>query len=395
MEHYALQRLCEEVLAQEHYLAQQLLPEHFADLRHRTLFGAVHRAWREKQDALTLGDIDDRVSQEEKNYHWLEYVNGATYLGAPYQIVTRLAQNMARREAERFQADPQGDLPAQFTGKAGELADILAPSTERGEEEILAEVTRDIQRVPTGYGDMDKLLYGGIPRGGLFVIAARTGVGKTTLAVNICSRAVRTGKTVCFLTMEMPESAIYSRFLQSHYGIDRLSVKGRKWEKGDLEGFRAVSTPTTLPAVMSLLHRNAHRDLLVVDYFQLISSDEDSVVQQLEQVSHALKNFAMNADRPVIVIAQLNRNIEAEKTNREPQLSDIRGCGALEQDADVVSFLWDKNAKEAADDTAKFGTSFSMGSEHHWLVKKNRDGPHGDIRLTFDPFTMKFTSVVP
>jgi replicative DNA helicase len=115
-------------------------------------------------------------------------------------------------------------------------------------------------------------------------------------------------------------------------------------------------------------------------------------------VSNELKRFALEFRKPVIVLAQMNRNIESDHSNREPELSDIRGCGALEQDAHVVSFLWNQNAKDERKTTAakmKGGPAAKSEPSYWWIVRKNRNGPCGKFPLHFDPALMRFTALLP
>ena len=298
-----------------------------------------------------------------------------------------------------FEADSGRELSGQFIEKGSELRSLLTDPNRVTDEQILENLTKDREVVATGYGDMDKMLGGGIGRGDIFVIAARTGVGKSAMGVNICARAIHAGRSAFFLTLEMPEEEVYDRVLRCIYGISSSEVKKNAKELSLKQSFRVSMGSARLPNVLATLQENAHHDILVVDYFQLIAAKGESQVQQLELVSNELKRFALDYKKPIIVLAQLNRNIESDRVNREPDLSDIRGCGALEQDASVVTFLWDANAKEERKSigerlrgSEKVCSSFP---EYWWIVRKNRNGSCGKFRLDFNPMKMQFNAVTP
>jgi replicative DNA helicase len=379
---------------QDMLLFQQLSPEHFFDPLHKALFMALYEAYSSHRELTTLGNIDDLTAEPWDDYRWLDYLHKAPYIGAPYQLVARLNEMFALREAHRFKVQDDGDIPEQFISKGRDLKDILSDPSHVTDEQILERLSQKPVRVPTGYGDMDTMLGGGIENGALFAIAARTGLGKTTLATNIASRALKAGKTVFFLTLEMPEEGIYARLLQTHKGFTQADVRAKAKSLSLGNAFRVAMPSARLPKILKVLSENAHHDLIIIDYFGLISAPGDNHAQQLETVSNELKRFALEFRKPVIILAQLNRNIESDRVNREPELSDIRSCGALEQDAHTVTFLWDKNAKDEQK-PAQRGSSTTKIPDYWWIVRKNRNGPCGKLQLAFDTSTMTFTSLLP
>lgn len=398
IELYALYRLHEAILCQyteDLILFKQLTPKHFTGSTTQKLFTALYAAYEKHGDQITTGHIDDSVREvmpERAGYAWLSLINNAPFLGAPYQIVARLNECLAMREATAFRANEKIELSGQFIGKGEELRSLLSDPLHVTDEQILERLVQEREVVKTGYMDMDRLLGGGIELGAVFVIAARTGIGKTTLGINICARIVHSGKSAFFLSLEMPEEGIYERMLQCFYNITREEVKIHAKELSLKSGFRVSMGSARLPKLLGTLHENSHHDIIVVDYFQLIAARGETQVQQLELVSNELKRFALEYRKPIVVLAQLNRNIESDRVNREPELADIRGCGALEQDAHTVTFLWDANAKQEHKPADK-SERRQVLPEYWWIVRKNRNGPCGKFRLNLDTDTMCFTAV--
>jgi replicative DNA helicase len=384
--------------ASDPVLLNMLSPKHFTVPDNRAVFEAMQAC--HSRDDLSPAAVDDELARRKSpsaGYAWLQSVASAPYLGAPHQVARKLSSCLARRKAMGFRVDERKDLPDQFIGTGRELQDILAEEQDpmRG---IAERISKGVPVVPTGFADIDRMLGGGIEQGAVFVIAARTGVGKTAMAINIAARAVEQERSAFFLTLEMAEERIYERFLQRFWNETRDQVRKHAAEMALARGFTVAKPAPRLPKVLACLQANLHHDLLIVDYFQLIAeSTGDNLTQQLEIVSNELKRFASEARKPLILLAQLNRNIESDSRNREPELSDLRGCGALEQDAHAVTFLWDENAKPPA---AKPGQTMQARApkgppRYWWILRKNRSGPLGRLPLQFEAERMRFASQFP
>src|ERR687884_652140 len=230
------------------------------------------------------------------------------------------------------------------------LEDVLAEYMEQIEALQEGEATR--YGIPTGYIDLDKLL-GGFQRTDLIILAARTSVGKTSFALNLAvNAAVKHRATVAIFSLEMAAEQLASRL-----PIMELRSKARR-----------------LAAEHGL-------DMIVVDYLQLIASEGgESRVQELAQVSRALKALARELRVPILALSQLSRAVE-QRTPHIPQLSDLRESGALEQDADVVMFIY--RDEKYNPDTDKKGVA-------DIIVAKHRNGPTGQVQLLFLERTTKF-----
>lgn len=387
--------------AGEKSLCSQLEPEDFHDKKLSTLFTIFQNL-----DSFSPFEVQEKVEKEfkdDKPYAWLEMIAETMYLGAPYQIVSRLKKLRARREAKTFKSTAEDEtIPDEFIEKGREIGDMMRFKNS-AKEEIIEEIRRVPVLQPTGFSGIDYLLNGGFEQGSLNVIAARPGVGKTAIATHMSSKIVGSGVPVCFISLEMARKSIIERFMQAFWSQEVESVRKNIGEMVSLPADFIVENPSfSINKVLNAMHANLDASVFFVDYYQLIQvpGSRESQVQQLEYISNKLKQFAFENKKVVITLAQLNRQIEQDRRNREPELSDLRGCGALEQDAHVVSFLWDKNQKERSsiseDDIEFFGGEAkkkSVGKDIHWIIKKNRTGQLGGKQLDFDYKTMSFTEV--
>ncbi|MFQ5765699.1 MAG: replicative DNA helicase, partial [Rhodospirillales bacterium] len=279
--------------------------------------------------------------------------------------------------------------------------------------------------VATGFSDLDKLL-GGLHASDLVILAGRPAMGKTAMATNIAYNAAytfrhtegREGAVVGFFSLEMSAEQLASRILseQSNISSDRM----RKGELSNDEFARLAAASQTLhqipifiddtPAltVSALrtrarrLKRQHHLGLIVVDYLQLISavgmSRNDGRVQEVSEITRGLKTLAKELDVPVLALSQLSRAVEQREPPR-PQLSDLRESGSIEQDADVVMFIFreeyylerKKPGRRADEDDVDFErrldkweeTKAKVANLADIIVAKQRHGPIGDIELLF------------
>lgn len=251
--------------------------------------------------------------------------------------------------------------------------------------------------VSTGKPKLDDLLGGGL-RAGLYVVAARPSVGKSSFSADIgMSLAESTGRPVLFLSQEMPEGRVADRCIARTGGI-RLralsdgSLSDAEWGRLTEAIDRFRSMPFLIddePAQrMAGIRRKARAvprlGALVIDYVQLCGSDlkTDNRNLQIEELTRGLKALSTELDIPIIALSQLNRAVEA-RANKRPNLGDLRDSGAIEQDADVVMFLW--NARENADDKRTGVRMVGCG------IDKNRDGALGEMALEFRGAVQQWT----
>ncbi len=258
----------------------------------------------------------------------------------------------------------------------------------------LSQSDADFPGAPTGLRDLDKKI-NGLNRSDLIIIAARPGMGKTTIALNILANVAKaTRKTVAFFSLEMSREQLASRLLSCESAVDNHKLTtGRlepeDWEKIGLASaalaqtdIRVSDNPTISVTEMNALCRRLDNlGLIIVDYLQLMTrADKDSRsaenrVNVVAEISRALKIMAKDLDVPVICLSQLSRASES-RTDKRPLLSDLRESGAIEQDADVVMFLY-------RDDYYKEDSEKRNIAE--CIVAKNRHGETGKVELRWMP----------
>ena len=281
-----------------------------------------------------------------------------------------------------------------------QLKEILAQSFERLEE--FMKRGGQLRGVSTGYVDLDNKL-AGMQDSNLLILAARPGIGKTTLALNISlNAAVKNKVPVGFFSLEMSKEELVDRLLVGQADIDAWRLKTGKlsdddYKKlteamGDLSEAPIYSDDT--PGLSILEMRTKARKLklekdikfLVVDYLQLADAGRrfDSRVNEVSFVSQGLKNLARELHIPVLAISQLSRAVEQRGT-KKPQLSDLRESGSIEQDADVVMFLYlEDESEDLLDQNKKLIKLY---------IAKHRNGATGEIDLMFRGDRVKFYGV--
>lgn len=267
------------------------------------------------------------------------------------------------------------------------------------------EADESVKPVSTGIGDLDRVITG-LNRSDLIILAARPGMGKTSFALNIARNVAVTGKkTVAFFSLEMSREQLASRLLSSE-----AQVGGTKLRTGNLndeEWNRLIpasdvlknaeiyidDTPgITITEMKSKLRRLRNVDLVVVDYLQLMSSTRriDSRVNEISEITRSLKILAKELNVPVITLSQLSRASE-QRPDHRPQLSDLRDSGSIEQDADIVLFLYREGYydKDNGDDAAP-RADVNSGE---CIVAKNRHGEMNTVKLHWQGEFMRFTNV--
>jgi replicative DNA helicase len=247
--------------------------------------------------------------------------------------------------------------------------------------------------VPSGYVEID-MITGGYRPGRYYVIAGRPSMGKTTLAINIAWRAANAGKRVLFLSLEMTKMELVQKMLAMITGITGHQIDAGILSDGDVSriskfGTRSVHssmfidddahlTPLSLRAKVFEMRLKGGVDLVVIDYIQLMSSglankDENA---DLTIVSQSIKRIAKEMDVPIIVLSQLSRKVE-ETGNKRPMMSHLRGSGSIEQDADLVSFVYRPAYYKLKNEYGEiFPETYS-----EYMIAKHRGGALADIEL--------------
>ncbi len=268
------------------------------------------------------------------------------------------------------------------------------------------ETRDDYIGIPCGISELDKTITG-LNKSDLIILGARPGMGKTSFALNIARNvAVNAGKTVCFFSLEMSRDQLAQRLLSSE-----AAIKSEKLRTGELEPeewtrllqagdnlakaeiYFDESSNITVPEMMAKLRRMKKRDLVIIDYLGLMHSPRhsDNRVQEISEITRSLKIMAKELKVPVIACAQLSRATETKGKSHKPMLADLRDSGSIEQDADIVLFLYRESYydSEKAPDEDKSDQTKSM-----CLVAKNRHGEaNKEIQLHWDGEHTRFTSV--
>jgi replicative DNA helicase len=406
----------------------KLKPEDFYLDRHRAIFGAVHELYTKSKpvDQLTVselltqqGDLDGaggrhyvselaaRVPAPGNAKHYAEIVQENSLLRRLLTAGQEIQEWIRERPAEPRQLAEDAERLLFQVAHEEQASDFRRVDEILGDEvdrlEKLASGESELTGTPSGFRDIDGIT-GGFQPGNLVVIAARPGLGKSALATNIAeSVSVKYKRPVAFFSLEMSEVELAQRFIacRARLASDRLrkgKVGQRDWPKVLKAANELENAPLWIDDSSDLglldLRAKARRlhtqeqaqgglGLIIVDYLQLMRPDDlrASRVEQVGQMSRGLKILARELDIPVIAISQLSRAPE-QRPDKRPILSDLRESGNIEQDADVVMFLYREayydRENEDPDNIAEV------------IFAKHRNGPIGKRELVFQPEFPKF-----
>lgn len=259
--------------------------------------------------------------------------------------------------------------------------------------------------VPSGFKDLDRLL-GGFRPGDLIILAARTSVGKTSLALNMAINAAKAAATVAFFSLEMPSQQVVQRLMSSEAGIDSSRMRKGLLEQADFQALvhaqndlgslRFYIDDSPSMSVMELRAKARRllrgvkdgQGIIIVDYLQLMQAARTTRERQryleVGEISRGLKVLAKELEVPILALSQLARGVE-QREGKRPMLSDLRESGSIEQDADVVLFLDRSKTPEEAQEKNRpeLGTA-------NILVEKNRNGALGIAEAVFIPEIVTF-----
>lgn len=265
-------------------------------------------------------------------------------------------------------------------------------------KELLGEVLERIEKPPagldTGFTDFDELVSGGLGKGELIIIAGRPAMGKSALAINIAEHAaVKDKRKVVVFSMEMSSHMLATRILSSMARVDQQLLRTGKLQGEDWTRLAAAATqlqeapiyiddtPALSPALLaSLCRRMASElnglDLVIVDYLQMmrVPGMSDKRVAEISEISRSLKELAKELNVPVVALSQLNRSVEHRNEHR-PMMSDLRESGAIEQDADLIVFIYRDEVYEKDNSKHK--------GQAELIIGKQRNGPIGTALLAF------------
>lgn len=415
----------EEVLAD---VSEIVKPKDFYDKNHQMIFDGMMRLYEKHSpvDMLTLTD-------ELKRKDHLELIGGSAYLSELTNYVptaahaeayaSMVAQKAVRRrlikasgEISEMGYDEDTDMQELLSKAEAELfsvsdqslkqdlvsiESVLTDSFDRMEE--LHQNKGAIRGIRTGYRDLDNMT-AGLQRSDLIILAARPAMGKTTLVTNLAYNvATIEQKAVLFFSLEMSKEQLVDRMLADAAGVDSWNIRTGNLSDDDFAKITdAMGEMAEAPIYiddkpgLSVLEmrtkarRIAHErelGLIVVDYLQLMQGSgrhDGNRVQEVSEISRGLKLVARELNVPLIALSQLSRTVET-RTPPIPQLSDLRESGSIEQDADIVSFIYRPGYYEPDNPDVANITDL--------IIAKHRNGPVGKVSLYFHPERLRFMSL--
>lgn len=410
-------------------VAEVLRPEDFYRNHHGTVYAAILQLYerREPVDIVTVSEVLEREGA-------LDPVGGSAYLTSLINLTPTAVNAVYYARIVERKA-----VLRNLIGAAGKIAAIgyeespdISESIDRAEQQLFAVSQKrvesgfstlrtllhaaydrldylhqhkgEVSGIRTGFKDLDQLTTG-LQKSDLVILAARPSIGKTSLALNFAEyAAVREGKTVGVFSLEMSKEQLVLRLLSSVANIDSQRLRTGFLEEMDFTRLApAMNTLAEAPVYIDdtpnittmELRTKARRlqaesglDMIVVDYLQLMSSSitsrDANRVQEVSEISRGLKALARELQVPVIALSQLSRQPEMRES-KEPRLSDLRESGSIEQDADLVMFLWREKERGQEDNDTE-------GEIVKLKLAKHRNGPTGIIDLYFRKAQTRFVS---
>jgi replicative DNA helicase len=359
--------------------------------------------WLRRNDALeriggiaALNDLMDSVPATSNIEYYVDIVDETAARRRLMRAGSEVSQ-MAMRSDEPIEEvlnAAESEVFKVADRRVGEGLARLGPMLQDTLEKIEELGTRggDITGVPTGFRDLDKKLAGLHPAN-LVVIAARPSMGKSSLAINMAQHVAEQGEPVALFTLEMSREEVVQRILSSMASVDSHRLRTGQltpemWQRVARESSRLYEMPffvddsadLTVTAIRAKCRRlkRKHKKigLVVVDYMQLMQGParSDNRQQEIAEISRSLKNLARELEVPVVALSQLNRQLE-QRENKRPRLGDLRESGAIEQDADVVLFIYRDEAYDQNNPETR-GLAEVM-------VAKHRAGATGTVMMTF------------
>ena len=400
-----------------------LTEEDFYRYEHKLIFGAIHSLMNLGRAADTLTVFEHLKSQgKSEEAGNIEYLNSLAQYVPSEGNIRRFAEVVRERAMLRKLLSVSEEITTSAMNTGGRPVPTILDEAEQkifnvGEESarkrqgfqkldtlgatLLDRITEmsqnpsDVTGVPTGFYDLDRMT-SGLQGGDLVILAARPSMGKTALAINIAEHvALNEGLPVAIFSMEMGAAQLVVRIVGSLGRIDQNRLRTGKLqpdeftrlvETADRVGRSSLFIDESPGLTPSELRANARRlarkcgklGLIVVDYLQLMSgsngSDGENRATELGEISRGLKMLAKELQCPVIALSQLSRGVE-QRPDKKPMMSDLRESGAIEQDADVIMFIY-------RDDYYKKELSKEPGVAEI-IIAKQRNGPTGSVKLAF------------
>lgn len=390
-----------------------LTPQDFGKEINRVLYQAMLNLDRQGgvMDPVTILQETERMGAKISRQYVLELMDTTPTANNVEEYAKITRENALRRElvalcdGTKERLDQGGDTQEILSGMTQQLdklqqegvtSDLVGPDEAMDlfyTHRLAVDSGQKSGFVPTGYRDLDNLLGGGLLASGMYVLAARPGMGKTALALNIADRVAKQTGSVLFVSLEMDTEQIEARRISRESGIpsNRLLMKiltDEENAKMAVAADRVRALPmsinrkpgATVEEIKGLARRVPNLALIVIDYIGKITPAEGrrnaSLYENTSKISGDLKTLARTFKTPVLALCQLSREVENRRDKR-PQLSDLRDTGAIEQDADGVMFLYRENYYKKDEVLYKYAPE-----PLEVIVEKNRHGATGDCELT-------------
>jgi replicative DNA helicase len=412
-------------------VADVVLPDDFYRKDHRQIFSAIGKLIEGGSpcDVVTLSEHLDGCGELEQ-VGGLEYLatlanetagaaNARAYAKIIRERATLRALINAGNEISGNAFASDGRTASQVLDDAERMVFEIAEKGSRGKKgfrslkqilpeavdriDLLHQSDGSITGISSGYHEFDKLT-AGLQAGELIIIAGRPSMGKTTLALNIAENAAIGSKVpTAVFSMEMPSQQLAFRMISSLGRVDQTHLRTGNFPDEDWSRINTAvqlmsdapifidDTPSLSPTEIRARARRLHREhglgLVVIDYLQLmqVEGSKENRATEISEISRGLKALAKELEVPVIALSQLNRSVE-QRTDKRPVMSDLRESGAIEQDADLIVFIYREEVYNQ--DTPRKGIA-------DIAIAKQRNGPIGDFPLTFVGRYTKFENWVP
>ena len=405
-------------------VADLLTADDFYEEAHKQIYLAMHELFllNSEIDIVTLIDMLVRKGIYDKS-GGEDYIRSICEAVPSALNIKDYAKIVKEKSVLRQLIDACGDITQSAYGEQDSVTEIIDAAENkifaiaqgrdtknfRHIREVLVDVhghlkemqdnPEKLQGTSTGFSGLGNVLVG-MGDSDLILVGARPGMGKTSFVLNIGTNvAIKTKKTVCIFSLEMSCEQLVSRVLSSEAMVDSYALRSGRLEPEDWDKIAAASsklagsdiliddtTGLTVTGMKAKLRRVKNLGLVIIDYLQLLQSDRrnDNRVQEVSEISRALKIMAKELNIPVICCAQLSRDSE-KRTDKKPMLSDLRDSGAIEQDAAVVMFLYREEYYNA-------DANSQAASIAEVIVQKNRHGSTGTVQMGWIGRYTKFLS---
>ncbi len=395
-----------------------------------------------------LNNIKDSAPSTQNTYNYAKIIYDLyikrNLVGIAHTIIQETNSN-SNEDAEALIENAENDLYNLSQNGNSERSFVNFGNALKGAVDIISEAyKRDgkIAGVPTGFKDLDKKL-GGLHKSDLIIIAGRPSMGKTALGTNIAfncalkyqeekdefaNKKIIDGGKVAFFSLEMSSEQLATRILAEQTKISGDKMRKAELSKNDFNNIAKTSSELenlnliiddnpvlTIPALRARarrLKRLNDINLIIIDYLQLMSSASnnrnDGRVQEISEITRGLKSIAKELNVPIVALSQLSRQVE-QREDKRPQLSDLRESGTIEQDSDVVMFIYRESyylerlepIRKSEEDEMKYNERVSrwqqLTNENYnkaeIIIAKQRHGPIGSIKMHFDANYTKFSDL--